>query len=644
MLMLYSRRTWTAIAVLLIAWLLPTRGFCFQADPYGYKSLTGLVLFQFDRETNEYSSYNNDENTFTQKYSLLFTGYAINRRLVILDLGYDYTNEDFRSSNNSRNTGRSTYNASATFLPLSSIPLTLYARRRASRYTSTTERHSVDSTYGFKWYLYLRTLPITKMRVERHTLDFSDGPSVVTDTYRLDLEKTLGPTKNSLSYDMVNSTRPEPGSSRYTLTFANTTDISKNTHFFLGASRSSGDSALEASTSYTGLSLSLTSNPSRDFTQTHSYNYYKIRTEDNVQTASIYGGDMSYDFTDNLDAAFSLHVDDVTNESPTFGSSSVALGTSMNIGYKLGRRFRLSQLVSYESVQTNSNDPASNLSDIERLRTLSSIRYNQSINWAFLTASAGVGYTDEQSGNREAGQAIEQKYNLGLTKINLSEYVGADTTLSYTTRKTISGNDIGSSSYDYMLKMYNKVWKEYVKSTASFTKSKNTSYLDDFSYGRELYRLDGESAYFMKTKINAFAERQLQYDKFSGDSTSTSLGFSVSHDRVLLKGQLHLSFSYNTVDKAYSAGYDKIDSTRYGLKYNRQIIRNMGWSLIADRSTQQTRNSYANLTSIKNIVTYPLRSWTLSGDYEYRIIDQTSYQRTQTILMLRATRGFSRVW
>jgi len=643
--MIFGRKILTALALASIAWLLPTQGFCYEGDPYAYKSLVGRLQFEFEREAEDRGSTQTTSYRFEQKYALDFRGYILNRRLLIYDAGYNYTNNDYSATNTSSNTGISNYYLRTTALPLSAIPLTLYTDRRTSRTTSgASETTSTDTKYGLRWYLYFRTLPKTTLAAERDNLELSDGSTYTTDTYRVDMEKVVGPTENYFSYNLVNTDTTSKVYSRYAINFTNTTKVSRTTNFYLGATRSEGTSSIDPTIALTGLSLRLRSTPSKDFAQTHSYNFYQNESGNDTQTGSNYSGDMRYEFSKRLQAYFALNVYNIKSETETTNSESNSYSTAVNVYYALSNTTSLRQLVSYSSSETNSSDMATNLTDIDTFRTLTSVDYRKRLNWSDLSASAGLGYTDEQSGTERAGQAIEQNYSLSLSNIDLNKYVLANTSANYSTRTTISGNDINHTRYLYTLSFYNKVWKNYVDTSAVHTRSATKTYLSDFETRKETYQLRAKSTYFKNTQFSASANHNRTFEELTGHGRSTSLSFSASHNRRLFKGHLGLAYSFTTNRSTYEGGTEKINTTLYSLSYSRTLIKDMLWNFYAYNSTQEASSSHTSTTSIKNTITYPLRSWLLSGYHEYRITDQSNTDRTETILLLRASRIFVRIW
>ncbi len=642
--MLFGRKIWTALALALFVWLLPTQGFSFEEDPYAYKSLFGKVSFEYERRATDENQNQTTSHKFLQRYSLDLRGYAINRRLLIYDAGYNYTNSDYRSKSSRSNTGISNYFLRTTALPLSAIPLTLYASRRSSRSTSATESTTTEDKYGLRWLLYFRSLPKTTLSAERDHLESSDGGMSTTDTYRLDMEKAIGPTENYFSYNQINADTGGDNYSRYVINFTNATKVSKSTHFFFGATRSGGESAINQPATLTGVSLVLKSAPSKDFSQTHTYNHYNSERSDHTQTGNLYSGDMRYEFTKRLNASFSLDVNNTTSTSETFSSESVSQSTSMTVRYRLTSTTTLRQLVAYSKSESNSDDPAANLTDTETLRTLTSINYNKRLNWAMLGTSAGLGYTDEKSGSDTAGQAIEQNYSLTLSDIDLNRYIAAGTSADYSTRTTISGNDISHTRYAFNLDLYNKIWKRYVDANARYTRSATKTYISDFENRNEVYQLSADSTYFNNTNFNALARHSKTFEEITGTGKSTALSFGANHNRRLYKGLLALAYNFTTTRTDYEGNSDKINTTLYSLNYTRTLLDDMIWRFLAQRSSQEASNSFSNITTIKNSLVYPLRSWLFSGDHEYRITEYANSERTETILMLRASRIFIRMW
>src|SRR4030067_2294374 len=274
--MFLLKRIWASAVIALIAWLIPAQSFSVERDPYAVNSLMGQVHFQYLRETEDRDNYAKTvSNDFIQEYTLDMRGYYASRRLLIYDADWGYINKQNSTNTTDTNTGLHNYYLSTTLLPLSYIPLTLYANRQSRTIeTAPSDSSSIRTEFGLSWSLVFRRLPETTLRARRIQTDNSDGSNQTTDTYQVGMKKDIGPTKNRLNYSLSNSSLDEKSASQYALNFNNDTNISRSTIFRLGATRGVTESWDNPASTVNGLTLSLTSSPSREFSQSHGDGYF----------------------------------------------------------------------------------------------------------------------------------------------------------------------------------------------------------------------------------------------------------------------------------------------------------------------------------------------------------------------------------
>ena len=643
--MFLLKRIWASAVIALIAWLIPAQAFSVERDPYAVNSLIGQVHFLYFREAEDRdNNAKTVSNDFIQEYTLDMRGYYASRRLLIYDAGWGYINKQTNTNTTDTDTGIHNYYLSTTLLPLSYIPLTLYANRQSRTIeTASSDSSSIRTEFGLSWSLFFRRLPETTLRARRIQTDNSDESNQTTDIYQVGMKKDIGPTKNRFNYSLSNSSLDEKSASQYALNFNNDTDISRSTIFRLGATRGVTEAWDNPTSTVNGLSLSLESAPSKEFTQRHSYAYFNNETNGDSQTGSVYYGQMSYDFSTRLASSLSLNVNNNLSDSGTSTAESESFSTTANVNYRLTSAVGLSQLVAYSRTETNSNDPAANVSDLETLNTMTSVSYGKKLNWATLGARGGLGYTDEKSQDAR-GQAIRQDYSITLAGIDLNKYIGASASINYLKETTISGDNIDSTNKNYNLSMYNKMWRKYVESTASYTRSVYETYLTDFGSTKDTFQFRANSKYYKNTQLYANARYQKSSQGLVGDSRNTSAGFGGKHIRNLYRGKLALSLSYTISDSTYDGGADSYTTLRYSLGYNRTLFNRIGWAALFDRFEEDASNSFTNQTTITNNLSYALRSWLLSMEHRYTVLEDLNNEVVRTSIMLRASRTFIRLW
>lgn len=631
--------------LLLLACFVPTAGYCVEdEDPYVFKSMVGRVYFELENLDRNEKTTETKTDKFTQIYSLDLKGNIGSRRLLIYDAGVSLTDTDTDTNGTENGTRSVNYYFTTTLLPKSSIPFTLYGNRTDD--TNSTQAGDTDTkktTYGLRWFLKLRTLPVTTINVEKSS-SVSEGSELETTLYRTAMKKELGPTVNELQFDLTrnNDKVNDTGdSSDMGLNFTNRTNISKRTYFFLGASRSVNSSDT-TDTKVKGMSFNLNSKPSIDFSQTHNFSWYKSESDGSME-GSNYSGDMQYKFTDRLSSGLSLSAGTTNNESSTSTYESENLSSLLNTSYILTRNLYLTEVISYSEVKTNSSDASINVGDRKVLKVTTNVNYTKPLTWAILQSTVGAGYTEEKSTNQQAGKGIEYNFNLALNDINVNPYVGFSTSASYSFIDSFSG-DIGGRTIAYTLDAFNKVWKKYVAMTARYSKSDQSSYLEALDQKTELYRFDANTSYFKNTKLQLFAERNNSFYEANGFSTSDSTGVSASRSTPLLGGSLDMSASYELLYSKFTGGTDRSVTASYTGRYTKTLLKNTAWQFLAQRNDTKTSNSFSNVTYFENSLLNPIRSWLLSLEHRYTINKDNNLEYTESRILFRATRQFVRIW
>src|SRR3990172_918844 len=196
-----SRIRWLCWAMTLsvIFLLVPAKGWCVRVDPYIYRSLIGRVAFEFERETRTSGNSSRTPSSFSQRYSLDSKGNIVSRRLIIYDAGVSFIKKNYFTATSDSGSANLNYYLTTSFLPQSRIPLKLYGRRgELTSSTKSRSRSTTVNTYGLDWRGIFVKLPETRVVIERESRRGAGGESHSME-YRLELDKELGPTRNSFN-------------------------------------------------------------------------------------------------------------------------------------------------------------------------------------------------------------------------------------------------------------------------------------------------------------------------------------------------------------------------------------------------------------------------------------------------------------
>lgn len=183
-----------------------------------------------------------------------------------------------------------------------------------------------------------------------------------------------------------------------------------------------------------------------------------------------------------------------------------------------------------------------------------------------------------------------------------------------------------------------------MEATARYTRSVYETYLTGLDSRKDDIQFKANSKYFKKTVLYADAKYTNSFQGIIGDTSSASLGLGGQHKRNLYRGTLALSLDYRVTDSTYEGGTDTYTTLRYSLGYNRALLRKIGWSALFERLEEDSQDSFTNNTSLTNSLSYALRSWLLTAEHNYTLLEDLNNEVARTSIMLRASRTFIRLW
>ncbi|MBI5468766.1 MAG: hypothetical protein HY891_06490, partial [Deltaproteobacteria bacterium] len=472
---------------------------------------------------------------------------------------------------------------------------------------------------------------------------------------RVRANKDLGPTENEVAYAYQNNDDQKSSSlsTSSDANFRNKTRLSKNTNMFIGATRSESknkiDSPTDPRTTHTtlqGLTLDLSSKPSKEFNQRHNYSFFSSKS-DGTNTGSTYSGDLNYSFSDRLNSHLGLTYSESKDDTPSSQFKSQTVSTNDNINYRLTSNLSISETISYTKTTTNASEgTAANVGGRSYLRLNTMISYWKTLPFANLTASYALGYTEDnllREVGRKGGKGIEQSAAVGLGNIDVNPHVGFNASAHLTSIKNLSG-DIGGRGYGYEANAFNKSLRKYVQITGVYSKETTASWISVLEERKELYRLSVTSEYFRNTRIRGNAEHVNGFNNITGFTSTATQDLAVEHTRGLLGGALTLTASFNRFTAHTSGVPQKVFSNLYGARYSRPILRTMFWQLSLSRSERTDQATFTNVTSAENSIFLPLRSWLFSLEHLYTLTEDPRRERAENRLMLKASRAFFRVY
>jgi len=647
------KRAWWLLILCCLAFLLPREGSARIFDPYAKRNLTGRITLEYERYTSkEETGFEEQTSTFHQFYSLNLRGNLFSRSLIIYDLGVSWDLEKFSTEIEESDSSTLYYSLTTTFLPLSRIPLSVFANRSETTSTRGDDRFTTTAV-GMSWLLDFAILPRTGLSMQKRLTQGSGNDSEETSV-AVSLQKVIGPTDSTLdyTYDVDEDRNSKDPSSRkkkeQTYNFVNSTDLSRYTNIRLAYVHNIVTHPEDHTEDIfnQGLSAFIDSTPSDDFHQTHSYTWHKRDKETGTESVGqFYNGSMAYNITSRLDSHASLSISDTRNTDPQSRFETKTFTTSGSLNYRPTDHLQISEVVSLVDITTNREQGKANLGKRKTFRANSLVRYSRDMKWFQLTSRYSVGYVQDEADVEGEGTGISQGISLGLAGIDVLKYAGASVYASYYTLESITG-PIWERRIDYRASLYNLKGRKYALLTFDYDKSSESGYLEEILNSEsETFRAAARSRYFKNTSIALSAERSTRVQDLAGEGTTTSGSASASHRRRLLGGMLNLNASFRIIRAVSDDFTDTTKSVSYKAKYRRPLLRRVLWELKLERLEEDFDNvteGFSDTTQVKNSLSYVLRAWRLHAEHTWERLETDFLDRTDNTIYLKATRMFRR--
>lgn len=650
----FFKRICLTLGLLSAILFVPSTGWSLKIDPYAFTTVLGTVFFEYehDNRTEQESAFEEKTSTFRQDYGLSIRGNLLSRVLITYDAAFTFERESLNTNFTKSSNNNFYFDLSTTLLPMSRIPLTLFGSRSNSS-TSTDNRDigiaTTNTTVGLNWSGKFRVLPIMNFNITRNVNSVGGG-NVNKDTrifYNAD--KKYGPTSNRFRYTGTfrdDSTGNSTSSSN--LGFNNTTRLSSHSSFDLGFTRDVSDTANLGATKLLGLTMGLTSQPSRFFNQSHNVSYFRTDAQDSSYSGTTYSGSMRYDISRKIAASLSLGLSKVFSETLTSSQDSTSTNAASNLSYKLTDHWYTSQLLSFTFTESSNSDPGiANLSDRKLLNAINNINYHRSFSFVSFAATYGLGYLYDSSislnvpgGN--GGQAITHNGTLRFSKIDFNRFFFFNTGASFrrvlkTTSGTVNANDTRINA-----SFVNRFWTKYIQINGSFSKYDTKGAVDAIEEKAEATSLRLSSSPISGSSVALNVQHLIYFSDFTGFSNSNSGSVSVGYGRNILGGRFSGSVVYSMADRTYSGGSDLTRTNNYRLSYEKNLLRRVMWRFNASRTETKVEEFVSDYTTMINTAVYRLRSWSLSATHTYSIQKDSSREYRENRILFRIGRQFMR--
>ncbi len=652
----FIRRVCIVMGLFTAVLLVPSRVLAVKIDPYAFTTVIGTVFFEYehDSRTEQETGFVDKTSDFRQNYSLLMRGHLLSRVLATYDASVTFERQTFNTTTAKNSTNSFYFDISTTLLPLSRIPLTLFGSRTANSSSSDqlqNNHNTTDTTVGLNWTGKFRVLPVMNLNVTRNVQDAGNNQKNKDTRIYFTADKEYGPTVNNFRY--TGTFREDTtGSSDSTtnLGLSNVTRLSRHSTLSVGLTRDVSDTVNSGTERTFGLTMTLASQPSRFFDQTHNLTHFRTDAQDESFNGTSYAGNLRYRISRRVSSNLSLGVSKVFTETPTSSQDSTSTNAAGNLSYKITKHLYTTQTVSFSFTETNaSNSLQRNLSDRKIFNSLSSLNYNRDILHRLnFFGSYGLGYLYDTDINLDqpdnGGQALTHQGEVTLSRIDFNRFFFFDTGYSFRrVLKTTSGT-VNEKVNRYRAHAYNRFWKKYLIIDATFEKFSHKTAVEAIEEKGETTSLTITTTPVKGGRVAFNLQRNLFFDDFAGFSHTNSGEITAGYGHKLLGGIASGNIHYRIFDRAFNGGSDITRTTSYELNYERVLVRRVMWKFNAQRTDSRIEEFFSRYTVLTNTAFYRLRAWTFSLQHVYTRQEDSTREERENKILLKAARQFIRIF
>jgi len=651
--MKFIKRICLALGLLSALLFLPSSGWCVDIDPYTYHTIIGTVFFEYEHETRTEtdSSIADKTSNFRQNYGLTLQGFFMARTLAIYDGSFDFERESTTNNSSKHTRNNFSFDVKTTLLPLSQIPLTLFGSRSFGSSSSTggSVPAATTTTVGLDWTGKFRVLPLLRFSLVRTAYSLEDDNS---HDLRIGFsaDKNYGPTTNRFNYGGTFSggSSGSTGSTN-TIGFTNTTLLSSHSTFNLGVTGNNNSTNDIDNDTVVGVTMGLNSYPSRFFSQSHNFSYFRNTSDNTTFTGTTYGGSLRYDLSRKISTNLSLGISKTFTETPTSSLDLTTTNASGSLAYKLTEHLYTTQVANFSLTESSSSEQSTiNLSDRKLVRTTSNLVYNRSFSRFGLNAQYGLGYLWDTDINLDSpdngGQAITHNGGLSLNRIDITRFFFFDTSVHFSGVLKTTAGTVNDQSRSFSAHFNNRFWQRYIGISGGFTKSNSKEAVQSLEDKSEVTEIHITSNPIKGSSIALSAQRTVFFNDLSGFSHTNSGNLSGSYGHGLLGGALTGHVTYSILDRTFSGGSDVTRNTHYTLDYQRSLLRRVMWKFKASRFERRTGDVFTNNTIFANTAFYRLRAWSLSLTHSYSITQESTRDERDNRIFFRIGRIFARFY
>lgn len=635
----------------------PSMAWSVKMDPYAFTTVVGTVFFEYEhhKQTEQEVGFVDTTSSFRQDYGLSMRGHLLSRVLMTYDASFTFERQTFNTDFTNNSTNSFFFDISTTLLPLSRIPLTLFGSRSASSVSADNLSTNADTTstvLGLNWVGKFRVLPVMSLNVTRNSQDSGGGGDNSDLRVYFNADKEYGPTVNNFRYTGTFS-EDVNGSSSSTnnLGLSNITHLSRYSTFNIGLTRDVTDTSLSGNgTSRTfGLTMGLSSHPSRFFSQGHSLSHFRTDAQDQSFNGTNYSGTLNYDISKKIHSNLALGVSKIFTETSTSSTDSTSTNASGNLSYKITEHLYTFQALSFSFTESNSSNAGQlNLSDRKVLNSVSGLSYSRFIYRLTLLARYGLGYLYDTDINLDqpnnGGQGITHEGSVSLSRIDITRFFFFDLDYSFKgVLKTTSGT-VNEKVNRYKAQFYNRFWKKYLSIDGGFEKYNQKTAVEDIEEKGETTHLTISSHPIKGGSISLSFQRLLFFDDFAGFSHTNSGTATASYGHKLLGGILKGNVNYSIFDRTFSGGSDITRTITYNLGYERMLLRRVMWRFDGSRTESKTEEFLSRYTVLANTLFYRLRAWSLSMEHSYSIDEDSTREQRENKILFKVGRQFVRIF
>jgi len=398
-----------------------------------------------------------------------------------------------------------------------------------------------------------------------------------------------------------------------------------------------------------GLTMGLSSHPSRFFNQSHNISYYKSTSEDLDSNGVNYNGSLSYLISKKMSTSLSFAVTKAFSESSTGSDDSIGVNIGSSFSYMLTKHFSTNESLRVDYSQSSSSlEGTSNLSDRKLLTAVSNLRYRRLFSFLSFSASYGTGYTADSDIALDTadngGQAITHNGSIDFNRIDFTRFFFFNAGGNFSRVLKNTSGTVNENLSHYYASFSNRFWKKYFSMDGNYDRDFHKVAVQAIVDKNEQTALKFLLTPIERLQLSVDLHRSVAFNDFAGFSNTNSMHVSSGYGHRLFGGSLSGNVSFSYQENNFTGGSDITRNKNFRLSYERTMLRRVLWHFDATRNESNIEDVHSNIMIFTDTLFYRLRAWTMSLTHMYSIDQDSARDFRENKIFFKIGRQFVRAF